>query len=407
MKPDYSFVWKNKSMTPVKTAIIGAGARTIAFCNFITENPDKVKLVALIDTNLEKANYLNELYKLKAQISDTYEDILSSSDIEAVLISTPDHLHVTPAIAALKADKHVYIEKPLATTLEDCDKIIDASEHSTSVCYLGFNMRHSPIHEKICELVRQNKLGKITTIEANEWYYGGKTYFNRWNRFRKFGGGLWLTKACHDFDLITWIAGGRPRNIYAAAALSHYKPIPGAGPRCRDCIIKNTCPDFYDIFKPVEHPYYEKWRQLMLRMPQDGQLAPDICLFNSEKDTFDNGIALIEYENDIRASYTVNVLAARTTRQMRIVGTEGMVEADMETGIVTLTQRHTNAVNVYDIKNEIQGSHGGADDKILSDFFNICRNDGIPRSGLADGRLAVAISLAAQRSSDTGQPIKF
>ena len=394
-------------MPPIRTAIIGAGARTIAFCNFITEHPDKVKLTALIDTNLEKAHYLNDLYKLNAKITDTYQNILSDGDIEAVMISTPDYAHVAPAVTALKANKHTYFEKPLATSLADCDTIIEASKYSTSVCYLGFNMRHSPIHEKIHNLVHQNKLGKITTIEANEWYYGGKTYFNRWNRMRKFGGGLWLTKACHDFDIITWIAAGKPKSIFATANLSHYKSIPDAGPRCRDCSRKNSCPDFYDIFKPVEHPYYEKWRQLQLRMPQEGQLAPDICLFNSEKDTFDNGIALIEYENDIRATYTVNVLAAKTTRQMRIVGTEGMVEGDMETSLVTFTQRHTNAITIYDMKKETEGTHGGADEKILADFFGICRTQRTPRSGLSDGRLAVQMSLAAQQSTDTGLPVKL
>lgn len=392
-------------MAPVNVAIIGAGARTIAFCKFLADNPDSAKLVAICDLNTEKATALNTMFKLNACVVNDYNLIIGQKNIDAVMISTPDYAHVEPAVAALKANKHVYLEKPLATTLEDCDTIINAGNDSHSICYLGFNMRHSPVHEKIYHLVCDGILGKITTIEANEWYYGGRTYFRRWNRLRKFGGGLWLTKACHDFDLITWIAGGNPASIYATSSLSHYKPIKGAGPRCRDCALNNTCHDYYDINKPLDNWFEEAWRQIQLKMDQTGSLAPDICLYNSDKDTFDNGIAIINYDNDIRATYTVNMLAARTTRQMRIIGTDAMAETDMETGTIELTYRHTNKHATFDVTSYTGGTHGGADYKILSDFFNICLTGSKPRSGLTDGRRAVQLAMAATQADDTGKII--
>ncbi|OHB53032.1 MAG: hypothetical protein A2Y07_06435 [Planctomycetes bacterium GWF2_50_10] len=387
-------------MAPIKIAIIGAGARTIAFCKFLADNPCIAKLIVIADINIKKAIALNTIFKLNADVVNDYHSIIGQKNIDAVIISTPDFAHVNPAVAALKAHKHVYLEKPLATTLQDCDTIIEAARHSHSICYLGFNLRHSPVHEKIYHLVRDGILGKITTIEANEWYYGGKTYFRRWNRLRKFGGGLWLTKACHDFDLITWIAGGSPSSVYATSNLSHYKPIKDAGPRCRDCTFKDTCPDYYDINQPLGHWFDEAWRQIQLKMDQPGQLSTDICLYNSVKDTFDNGIAVINYDNDVRATYTVNVLAAKTTRQIQIIGTKSMAEGDMETGVIHITQRHSAKTESIDLKEHLTGTHGGADEKILTDFFNICANGGKPRSGLDDGRLAVQMSLAATLSDD-------
>lgn len=392
---------------PVRVAIIGAGSRAINFCSFISKNADKAILIAMADTNTEKAQILNKYYNLNARIYDSFQPIVEDESIEAVLISTPDYIHVAPASAALRADKHVYLEKPLAVTVADCDEIIDVAKYSNSICYLGFNLRHSPLYENIHNLINAGKIGKIVTIEANEWYYGGKTYFRRWNRFRKFGGGLWLTKACHDFDLINWMTGGKPESIYATSNLSHYKSIENGGERCSNCIIKDTCPDYYDINKILDDEHSEIWRQLQLTMEQDTNSSPDVCLFNSEKDTFDNGIAVVNYDNDIRATYTVNVLAARNTRQMRIIGTEGMIESDTENAIITLTQRHTNKMMKYDLSKQTDGSHAGADERILADFFYVCRNGGIPRSGLIDGRLAVAVSLAAQESDDNNRVIKI
>lgn len=384
-------------MAVVNTAIVGAGARAIAMCKFIADNPDIAKVVSLVDINPVKATLLNDYFKFNAVISDTIGAVCEPG-IDAVLVATPDYAHVLPTVTAMKANKNVYIEKPLATTLEDCQTIIDAAAISRSFCYLGFNLRHCLIYEKIYDLIQTGKLGKITTIEANEWYYGGKSYFRRWNRLRKFGGGLWVTKACHDFDLITWISGGNPLSIYAKSQLSHYHPIKDAGPRCRECKIKQTCPDYYDINKSCDDWYGELWRQLQLKMEQNGFWAPDVCLYNSEKDTFDNGVSIIQYDNGVLATYTVNVLSARSTRQMRVIGTEAMVESDMETGTLTITQRHTAKVTHIDLNGKIEGTHGGADEKIFLDFFTICRNGGTPRSGLSDGKLSVELSLAATQS---------
>ncbi|MHB9070852.1 MAG: Gfo/Idh/MocA family protein [Sedimentisphaerales bacterium] len=392
---------------PVNVVIVGAGARAIAFCNHIAENPRQATLKAIVDLNIEKARTLNDHYRLGALVQQSYDELLLRNDIDAVMISTPDFAHVAAACAAIEANKHVYLEKPLATTLEDCDKIIEAVSKAKAICYLGFNMRHSPMYERVHQLVVDGVLGKVTTIEANEWYYGGKSYFRRWNRLTKFGGGLWVTKACHDFDILTWISGGMPKFVSACSNLSHYKPIKGAGPRCRDCVMRESCPDYYDINKPVSYWFDEMWRKLQLKMDQAGPMAPDICLFNSDKDTFDNGMVIIEYDNDVRACYTVNVLAARTTRQMRVIGIEAMLEADLEHGTIVLTRRHSSETINYDLSECIKGTHGGGDSNIFTDFFNICRKGGKPRSDVSDGRLAVDIALAARKSSESGSRVEL
>jgi len=276
---------------------------------------------------------------------------------DAVIICTPDFAHVNPTITALKRNIHVFCEKPMATTLKDCDTMVNAAKKSSAIFYLGFNLRHGPIHETVHEIVSSGRLGKISTIEANENYYGGKTYFRRWNRFVKYGGGLWLTKACHDFDLLNWIAGAEPQTVYATSNLSHYHSKPGAAKQCRNCKLQFQCPDFYDAFSNDEEERI--FREIRLIGEQHGSEPSDLCLYTSEKDTFDNGIAVVTYKNDIRTTYTVNVIAARDTRMMRVVGTEGTCEADMGKGVIEVTERHSRRSFTYDLRQMMSSGHGG------------------------------------------------
>ena len=141
----------------------------------------------------------------------------------------PD-LHAGPVLAALDNGKYVYTEKPLSITLEDCLAIVRADRAAGGRVAVGFNLRLCPfLHRCLHEEVAIGKLGRILTIQADEFYYGGKTYFRRWNRLRRCGGGLWITKASHDLDLLYWMAGSLPVSVSALAHLTHYVPKPGAG----------------------------------------------------------------------------------------------------------------------------------------------------------------------------------
>ncbi len=393
-----------KRTAKMKLAIVGCSARSTMFLEYFKRNPTKGQIVGLCDIILEKADFLRKHYDLDIDIFTNDEEMLDRVNPDAIVVCTADYAHPEPTINALKRNINVFCEKPMAITLEDCDRMIEAAQNSSAIFYLGFNLRHGPVHETIHQLVSTGHLGKITTIEANEYYYGGKTYFRRWNRFKKYSGGLWLTKACHDFDLISWIANAKPTSIYATSSLSHYKPKPQAAKLCRDCPLKFECPDYFDIFqKVIENPLVN----LRLIGEKHGQEPGDLCLFNSEKDTFDNGIAVLTYENDIRATYTVNVLTARSTREMRIVGTKGMIESDMENGIVEFTERHTGRKYTADLRELMRSGHGGADDRLINDFLICCETGKKPKSSWEEGRLAVQIALAAQKSDETHQVITF
>lgn len=376
--------------------------RSSMMATYLQEYPEQGYVTGYYDLVPQRAQLLIDKHELKdTVIYPSLKAAVTDPKVSAVFIGTSDSAHRRPVVEALKAGKHVYCEKPMAITLRDCDAIMAAATAANSVFYLGMNLRHGPVHEKLHEIMTNGELGRILTIEANEYYVGGRTYFRRWNRLRKFGGGLWITKACHDFDLLNWFAQGRPSRVYATSSLSHYKPIEGAGPCCRQCAIKAACKDFYDI----DNPPNKLWDELGEISEKVSGHPRDLCLFNSDKDTFDNGIAVVDYANDIRATYTCNVVSARSTRQMRLMGTEGSAEGDMEEGTITVWKRFSDEKRSIDLSDQVKSSHGGADVRILSDFFHCCRTGEKPRSSWADGRASLEVGLAATRSCDTGKPV--
>ena len=383
-------------------AVIGASMRSTILFDYLQRHPRQGFIAGVYDVVPSRAEYLIEQYgPSDAVVYESLSQAVSGLRVQAVFIGTPDCEHATASLAAMRAGKHVYCEKPMAISLPDCDELIDQARQANSVFYLGMNLRHSPVYEKLHQILSDGQLGKLLTIEANELYYGGKTYFRRWNRLKKYGGGLWITKACHDFDLLNWFAGGKPARVFATSSLSHYKPMPEAGTHCRVCSIKEQCPDRY---RPdaANNLIYDKLAELTEEAT--GQ-PKDLCLYNSDKDTFDNGIALVDYDNDVRACYVLSVVSSRSTRQMSLVGTKGSAQADLEECMLKFWQRHSEKKESFDLHELMNSGHGGADDRILADFFHCCRTGEKPRSSWLDGRESLRVGLAARESCDTGKPV--
>jgi len=388
---------------PLRIGIVGVGSRGCHFVRHIATMPHLAQVVALCDRYRPRATEARDRWAPGAAVCTAIDDLVADDAVEAVMALTVDAAHPEVCLPALAAGKHVFCDKPMALALDDCDAVVRAAAEAPGVFYLGFNLRHSPVYRTAHELVARGDLGTVLTIEACEWYYGGRTYFRRWHRLRSAGGGLWLTKASHDFDLLNWFAGGRPTRVYAEASLSHYRARPEAGQRCSDCSVAETCPDFWDLGAAMAQ---DDPGVRLLHRPADAP-PPDLCFYNSEKDTFDNAQAMVAFDNDVRASLTVNVVASRSTRRLAVLGTKGSLEADTSRAEVLFTERHTGRQSRWDLSAAVRGGHGGADPRLFADFLAVCRSGGTPVTGAEEGRLAVQVGLAARHSADTGQPVEI
>ncbi len=129
---------------------------------------------------------------------------LLGSDVDAVVISTPPSTHAELTIAAARAGKHVYIEKPLATTAEDARAVADAIERSGCVAALGFNYRYHPAHARARPLLQQGTIGRIRAVHTVFCEPVPIAGMPEWKRWRRSGGGVLLDLASHHIDLLRW-----------------------------------------------------------------------------------------------------------------------------------------------------------------------------------------------------------
>ena len=151
-------------MDDLRIGVIGAGGRGALANN--AHNPGKGSiLVAGADVNPKALIKFKETYGEEVFVTDDYRKLLERKDIDAVFVTSPDFLHEEQALAALEAGKAVYLEKPMAITIEGCDRLLNTAMRTGSKLYLGHNMRHFPAILKMKEVIDSGIIGKV----RNAW----------------------------------------------------------------------------------------------------------------------------------------------------------------------------------------------------------------------------------------------
>ena len=137
-----------------KIGVIGVGGRgCVAESAHLPEKGFVISAGA--DVNQENIDKFKEKYPEAATYTD-YKELLADKEIEMVFITAPDFLHEEMAIAALEAGKHIYLEKPMAISIEGCDRILATAMRTKSKLYVGHNMRHFPVVLKMKEINFKN-----------------------------------------------------------------------------------------------------------------------------------------------------------------------------------------------------------------------------------------------------------
>jgi predicted dehydrogenase len=210
----------------IAVGMIGVGNRGSYTMSGVIAQPN-AKVVAVCDLKPDRLD--KAATTAKAKTFTDYRKLLDQKDIDAVYISTPCDLHVEMAIAAIKAGKHVYCEKPLGITAESIKQLLQVARQSKSVIQVGQQMRSMVRIQNTIQKIHDGAIGKVMMIKAQRHISDDLDHNGPsadWFFDLKRSGGYLVEMSVHNLDLCNWIIGGRPERAAGFGGTTRYKNDP-------------------------------------------------------------------------------------------------------------------------------------------------------------------------------------
>lgn len=367
----------------IKIGAIGVGSRLRRLMGLLLQQQGaNYQFVAIADESTEALTETEEMLagfqELIPQRFLDHHQLLALEEIEWVMIGSKNFLHVSHTCDAFKAGKHVFSEKPLAITIEECAQIRNAQKESNKLFATGFVLRHSLLYSNIHRIVSIEKLlGKLVSVEANETLHPahGGYIMRNWRRFKDQSGPHILEKTCHDLDILQWIIGSVPTHVAAFGGTDIFTP--------------ENAPE-----KEEDAAYYKMWPQAW----------EDVDPFTSEKTIEDNVVAILNYRNGVHCSFHTNACTAWPERRLMICGVKGTLQADLVTSQITYQLiGHNQPTHIIDIANG--DSHGGGDHLIVSDLARSMAEGSQPKATGEEGFVSALICLAIDKARTSQQMV--
>ncbi len=204
-------------MEKVNVAIIGCGGMGGTHARRLARI-DNANIKYLVDVREESALRLQQEIGA-GSVTTNFEEAINDKDVDLVVICTHHHLHTPMSLSAITAGKHVFCEKPLALTIEECESVVSAVEKSGIKFMMGFQARFSPFVLKIKEVIPKPW---VTIAQLIDPKWDDKIWANDPIE----GGGNVLSQGCHCFDATCFLNDAVPVSIYAEGGNFHHPSLP-------------------------------------------------------------------------------------------------------------------------------------------------------------------------------------
>jgi predicted dehydrogenase len=416
---------------PITALLFGAGARGAeAYGPYALTHPDQIKFVAVAEPDQWRRKRFADAHGIPADARfESWRDALEQDQIANVVINcTQDQLHMESGIAAIEAGYDMLLEKPIANTLSDSIKIVQAAEEHERYLQICHVLRHTEFFKKLREILRAERLGQIITISHREnvsaWHMAHSYVRGNWRREDQ-SSPMILAKCCHDLDLLVWLTGRFPTRLSSHGSLIHFRPEnapQGAPERCTDgCPIEQTCPfyapaiyvqlmPFKQAVSRTSNPLYRFMGNLSLKSPNLtetlAKMIPQArelteysgwprsvicdnpgdkdalltalqkgsygrCVYHCDNDVVDHQVVAIEFEGGITATLTMHGHSHEEGRTLRIDGSKASLLAkfSFSRSYIEIHNHRSRDVERIDFLSNVENvGHGGGDFGIMEDF---------------------------------------
>lgn len=342
-------------------------------------------------------------YGIRDDFKDTkfYADVdkmLAKEDYDGIIIATYCSSHCEMVEKAVRTGRHIFLEKPIAITEEQIDRVYQLLKNYNKVVVVDFPLRVAPYALAARNYVQSGEIGKIISVQYINNVHYGDGYFRKWMRTEGKIGNLMLQKATHDFDLINYIIQDDPVSMAAFGSRMLYGGDKPDDLICRNCSEKMACT------KSVI------WRHINLGegMPDDRQQK---CVFSREIDIDDNQAVIIRYQSGATATYgqTFNAPPEGGQRGGMFVGSKGIMEIKAYGDLKERfgDQAGTSQIDIYykdrpprDRKREVFDWIGRShfNGSIVQNFYEAVTGKSRPIADIRAGYISAKMCINAQKS---------
>ena len=199
---------------PTRVCLVGAGRAGKVHANSLVNHVPAASVAGVVDVFPEALQDTGDQFGVDARF-ETLEAALDGIQFDAVVITTPTFTHRSLAVLAAEAGKHVFLEKPMALTIAECDEIIRAAGRNRVLLQIGFMRRFAPEFVAAFERIQAGEIGRPMMIKSLSH---GPGLPPPWARDLKKSNGLLAEVNSHDWDCTRWLMGSNPQRVYAEVA---------------------------------------------------------------------------------------------------------------------------------------------------------------------------------------------
>ncbi len=439
----------------IQAILIGAGQRGMgAYAPYALQHPDQIQFIAVAEPDPERRERFSTQHNIPSKYQfDSWEPLLDLPPLgQAALICTQDQMHTEPALAALNAGYDVLLEKPMATSLGECQQLVRAAEAVGRQLHICHVLRYTTHFSRLREVIQSGVLGQIVNVHHREnvsyWHMAHSFVRGNWRNTEE-SSPMILAKCCHDLDILIWLLDDRCNFLSSVGNLLHYRPEnapEGAPKRCTDgCPAAESCPfyapriyldmdpiwqnaaasrkgfDRWALQRQIEYPAlisslsrviphlrqisdYRGWPKSVItnEVTPENVLAAlkegpyGRCVYHCDNDVVDHQVVSMQFERGTSVTLTMHGHSYLEGRSTRIEGSKATLFAyfGMDGDRIEIHDHRTGIETRYDTHPEGDSGHGGGDAGLMAAFVKALQSkDGA--AGLTTARTSLESHLMA------------
>ena len=329
----------------MKIGAVGFGNRIAHIYFELKQINQDADMVAFVDPQPIGKKFAKSKKIFPAKEYKFLYDMLKAENLDLLMIGSPNHLHLEHIKIGLEFGVKIFAEKPIVTDEKQTWELAKLlQEHGKESVLVGLVLRYSQQARALRNLIENDNLGKIISLEASEhimpWH--GGFFMRNWRRKKSYSGGFMLEKCCHDIDFYSMVVKSRPIRVASFGGRRSFTP-------------ENLPNESLEEFSKYNLEGWESKKNV----------------FDSDADIVAHQVAIIEYENGATLSFHTNMRVPDEFRRFAVIGTKGMVEGDFVRGFVRA--HDSSGKKIFDenygsaFGKEIKG-HYGADNLMLKDI---------------------------------------